>query len=60
MLVVGFPQDRYAENNGVPAMDEKQDYKLIAFQEYSGKTILEFVRKIDTCDDKDRVLEVKM
>ena len=40
-------------------MDEKQDYELIAFQEYSGKTILEFERKIDTCDDKDRVLEVK-
>ena len=39
-------------------MDKKQDYKLIASQEKDGKTILEFKRKIDTCDDKDRVLEV--
>ena len=42
----------------MPLVDEQQDYKLADFQESDGKTLLKFTRKFDTCDPRDRKLEV--
>ena len=42
----------------LPPMDEQQDYELTGFQESGGKTLLKFNRKFDTCDTRDRKLEV--
>jgi len=39
-------------------MDEQQDYELTGFHESGGKTLLKFKRKFDTCDPRDRKLEV--
>lgn len=51
-------QDRYADEKATPLVDEQQDYKLADFQESDGKTLLKFMRKFDTCDPRDRKLEV--
>lgn len=51
-------QDRYADEKAIPPIDEQQDYKLEGFQESDGKTLLKFTRKFDTCDPRDRKLEV--
>lgn len=51
-------QDRYADDKAIPLVDEQQDYKLADFQESDGKTLLKFTRKFDTCDPRDRKLEV--
>ena len=51
-------QDRYADEKAIPPIDEQQDYKLEGFQESGGKTLLKFTRKFDTCDPRDRKLEV--
>lgn len=51
-------QDRYADEKAIPLVDEQQDYKLADFQESDGKTLLKFTRKFDTCDPRDRKLEV--
>ena len=53
-----FLQDRYADEKAIPPIDEQQDYKLEGFQESDGKTLLKFTRKFDTCDPRDRKLEV--
>ena len=51
-------QDRYADARAIPPIDEQQDYELTGFQESGGKTVLKFKRKFDTCDPRDRKLEV--
>lgn len=51
-------QDRYADDKAIPLVDGQQDYKLADFQESDGKTLLKFTRKFDTCDPRDRKLEV--
>ena len=53
-----MPQDRYADAKAIPPIDEQQDYELTGFQESGGKTLLKFKRKFDTCDTRDRKLEV--
>ena len=53
-----FLQDRYADEKAIPPIDEQQDYKLEGFQESDEKTLLKFTRKFDTCDPRDRKLEV--
>ena len=57
-VFVFFLQDRYAEAMSLPPMDEQQDYELTGFQESGGKTLLKFNRKFDTCDTRDKKLEV--
>ncbi|KAM7434750.1 DBH-like monooxygenase protein 1 [Porites harrisoni] len=54
----GYLTDRYADEKAIPPIDEQQDYKLEGFQESGGKTLLKFTRKFDTCDPRDRKLEV--
>ena len=49
-------QDRYADKRAIPPIDDQQDYELT--QESDGKTLLKFKRKFDTCDPRDRKLEV--
>ncbi|KAK3701369.1 hypothetical protein QZH41_008747 [Actinostola sp. cb2023] len=53
----GYLKDRYAEQQALPPIDEKQDYKLTDAYEKNGETVLKFTRKYDTCDDKDRKIE---
>ena len=53
-------QDRYADSKAVPPVDDQQDYELTDFQESDGKTLLKFKRKFDTCDPRDRKLEVSI
>ena len=51
-------KDRFADAKALPPIDEQQDYELTGFQESGGKTLLKFKRKFDTCDPRDRKLEV--
>lgn len=51
-------QDRYAVARAVPPIDDQQDYQLTDFKESDGKTLLKFTRKFDTCDSRDKKLEV--
>ena len=53
-------QDRYADSKAVPPIDDQQDYELTDSQESDGKTLLKFKRKFDTCDSRDRKLEVSI
>ena len=53
-------QDRFADEEKLPPVDEQQDYKLIGFEESGGKTVLKFKREFDTCDSRDRKLEVSV
>ena len=52
-------KDRYADGYSVPVLDKHQDYELTGFSEKDGTTILKFKRKIDTCDKRDRKIEVR-
>lgn len=53
-------QDRYADSKAVPPIDDQQDYELTYSQESNGRTLLKFKRKFDTCDSRDRKLEVSI
>lgn len=53
-------QDRFADARALPPIDKQQDYELTSFQESGGKTVLKFNRKFDTCDLRDRKLEVRI
>ena len=53
-------QDRFADAKTLPPIDKQQDYELTGFQESGGKTVLKFKRKFDTCDSRDRKLEVSI
>ena len=44
----------------MPPIDDQQDYELTDSQESNGKTLLKFKRKFDTCDSRDRKLEVSI
>ncbi|CAH3168091.1 unnamed protein product [Porites evermanni] len=54
----GYLTDRYAEARAVPPIDDQQDYQLTDSKESDGKTLLKFTRKFDTCDPRDKKLEV--
>ncbi len=51
-------QDRHADGHVMPKVDAQQDYELISLKEKSGKTIMKFKRKFDTCDPQDNKIEV--
>ena len=51
-------QDRYAVQQALPPIDPSQDWFLVAGEETSGYTILEFTRNWTTCDDRDRDIQV--
>ena len=53
-------QDRYAASRVVPVPDESQDWTLLSGETKNGRTILEFERKLTTCDDKDMDITVRM
>ena len=46
-------QDRFAVNRVTPPIDQQQDWRLLSAEEEDGYTILEFTRKLVTCDDRD-------
>ena len=46
-------QDRFAEVRATPPIDQQQDWRLVTAEEQDGYTILEFSRKLITCDDRD-------
>ena len=54
-----FFQDRYADAQALPPIDESQDWSLVRGQELDGHTILEFTRSWVTCDIRDRNVEVR-
>ena len=49
----------HATGHSTPQIDSQQDYELISLQEDSGKTIMKFKRKFDTCDPDDNKVQVK-
>ncbi len=53
-------QDRYADAQAVPPIDDSQDWFLLEGEGDSGYTSLTFTRKWVTCDDRDRDIAVSM
>lgn len=51
-------QDRHATGHSTPKIDSWQDYEPISLQEDSGKTIMKFKRKFETCDPDDNSIKV--
>ena len=51
-------QDRFATDRYLPPVDESQDWFLVSGEEENGYTIMEFTRKLTTCDDKDLTIKV--
>ena len=51
-------QDRYADAKRLPPKDKEQNYVLTSSEESDKKTVLRFTRKFETCDPKDRKIEV--
>ena len=49
-------QDRYASDRVVPSYDVSQDWELTGANEEGAFTILQFERKLDTCDPDDRAI----
>jgi len=49
--------DRFAIDRYLPPIDESQDWFLVSGEEENGYTILEFTRKLITCDDKDLTIK---
>ena len=57
----GYLKDYYAINRLAPLIDVKQDYDLLYANESNGYTILEFKRKLVTCDKYfDRNIKVSL
>ncbi|CAH3032072.1 unnamed protein product [Pocillopora meandrina] len=50
-------KDRHATGYSTPKIDSQQDYVLIALQEESGKTVMKFKRKFETCDTDDNSIK---
>lgn len=50
-------KDRHATGHSTPKIDSQQDYVLIALQEESGKTVMKFKRKFETCDPDDNSIK---
>ena len=42
----------------MPPNDKENNYVLTGFEESDKKTVLKFYRKFDTCDPRDRKIEV--
>jgi len=55
---VFFFQDRFADEERLPPLDEEKNYELTGFEESDTKTVLKFFRKFDTCDPRDRAIKV--
>ena len=53
-----FLKDRFADAQSCPPLDKENNYNLTGFEESEGKTVLRFSRKFDTCDPRDRKIEV--
>jgi hypothetical protein len=56
----GF-QDRHgpiAETNGFPPVDDQQDYSIVKANANETHTIIQFQRKMHTCDEFDRKITV--
>ena len=51
-------QDRFADEESLPPLDSENNYELTGWEESGGKTVLKFKRKFNTCDTKDRNIEV--
>ncbi|KAB5540062.1 hypothetical protein PHYPO_G00097030 [Pangasianodon hypophthalmus] len=45
--------DRNAAGNFMPALDQKQDYKVLSLTEANGQTVMKFQRSIKACDEND-------
>ncbi|KAM9435521.1 DBH-like monooxygenase protein 2 homolog [Clarias gariepinus] len=45
--------DRNGAGNFMPALDEKQDSKVISLTEANGQTVMKFQRAIKACDEND-------
>ncbi|KAK2864314.1 hypothetical protein Q7C36_003468 [Tachysurus vachellii] len=45
--------DRNADGNVMPAVDEKQDSKVLSLTEANGQTMMKFQRSINGCDKND-------
>ena len=43
----------------MPPLDKENNYVLTGFEESDDKTVLKFNRKFDTCDPKDKKIEVR-
>lgn len=52
-------QDRFAAGRFEPSIDASQDWTLVGHEEREGRTIMEFTRDMNTCDENDIVLSVK-
>ncbi|KAJ7374553.1 DBH-like monooxygenase protein 1 [Desmophyllum pertusum] len=49
--------DRHGTGHVRPQIDSQQDYELISLEEDSGKTIMKFKRKLETCDPQDNKIQ---
>lgn len=56
-LIISF-QDRFADAKALPPLDKENNYVLTGFEESEDKTVLKFNRKFDTCDPKDKKIQV--
>ena len=52
-------QDRHTTAHAPPVVDKKQDWFLLHGEENDFGTILKFVRKLDTCDNEDKRIDVR-
>lgn len=50
-------KDRHATGHSQPKIDSQQNYELISLQEESGKTVMKFKRKFETCDPDDNKIK---
>ena len=57
-VFVAILQDRFAIDRFLPPVDESQDWFVVSGEEENGYTILEFTRKLTSCDDKDLTIQV--
>ena len=55
-----FMQDRHTTEHVIPVNDTSQDWVLLRGEESQGWTTLRFIRKLDTCDPEDRVIDVSI
>jgi hypothetical protein len=51
-------QDRHIDAFAMPQIDAQQDYTFISGEERAGRTVIEFSRPLNTCDDDDYKLGV--
>ena len=59
LLLTYLLQDRFAETWATPPIDKQQDWTLLTADEEDGYTILEFTRKLITCDNRDLDITVR-